>query len=92
MHIRVEGYWLPDFRFINVRVQQQGHWWWRGAPWARLSFPVAEPPKSATEGLYWMVQQIDHALRSRQGWPPPLLDQAEAYEQAERMAASGQFG
>jgi hypothetical protein len=92
MHLRIEGWWLPDYTNIHVRVMQAGTWWWRGPAWATLSFPLAEPPKSATEGLRWMVQQLDVNLRGRASWPPPYVDRAPDYEIAERMAASGQFG
>jgi hypothetical protein len=91
MLIRIEGFWLPDFTHINVRVAQPGPWWWRGRPWARLNFPVTPAPKSATEGLRWIVAQLDANLRGQTNWPPPFVDRQEAYEAAERMASSGQF-
>ncbi len=91
MHIRIEGYWLPDFTFIAVRVQQPGVWWWRGRPWARLDFPVAQPPKSASEGLRWMVANLDANLRGRTAWPPPFFSEEEAYQAAELAAHHGQF-
>lgn len=90
MHIRIEGWWLPHFTHIRVRVLQPGVAWWRGPAWATLEFPAAGPPKSATDGLRWMVGQLEANLRARKGWPEDL-ELAEGRQAAmERAAKHGQ--
>ena len=92
MLIPIEGWWLPDFHHIDVRVARPGVWWWRGAPWARLKLPVTPPPKSASEGLRWMVAQLDANLRVRGDWPPAYQDPENTHAPWERAASQGQLG